>query len=117
MEELARESVAALPNVSVQSGSWVSGLEVAEAGSVIGGVMPCRDLQIPAPKSPLPDASVVLLAMATHCLLFPQKRWGFRCFSSCFSTYSAGINLESRQTAVGDSVVEPAHMAAYYCRA
>lgn len=41
MEEVARESVAAMPNVSVRSGSFVSGLSLAGNGDAIDGVLPC----------------------------------------------------------------------------
>ena len=37
MEEVARESVKALPNVTVRPGSWVSGLRLAEAHGRIQG--------------------------------------------------------------------------------
>ena len=79
MEEVARESVAALPNVSVRSGSWVSGLKLAETGTAIEGATPCCDLQLLL-KSPLSAASVVLLAMATHCLHYPTEAPRGHCF-------------------------------------
>lgn len=71
MEEVARESVAALPNVSVRSGSWVSALKLAETGTAIEGATTCCDLQLLL-KSPLSAACVVLLVMATHCLHYPR---------------------------------------------
>ena len=37
MEEVARESVAALQNVTVHAGSWVSGLKLGEAHGAIQG--------------------------------------------------------------------------------
>ncbi len=37
MEEVARESVKALPNVTMRAGSWVSGLKLAEAHARIQG--------------------------------------------------------------------------------
>ena len=80
MEEVARESVAAIPNVSVRSGSWVSGLELAETGTALEGATPSCDLQL-LPKSPLSAASVVLLAMVTQCLLYPTEAPRGPCFS------------------------------------
>ncbi len=40
MEEVARESVVALRNVTVRAGSWVSGLQLAEAHGTIQGRLP-----------------------------------------------------------------------------
>ncbi len=37
MEEVARESVAAIQNITVRSGSWVSGLKLAETGGSVQG--------------------------------------------------------------------------------
>ena len=79
MEEVARESVAAIPNVSLRSGSWVSGLELAETGTAIEGTTPCCDLQYLL-KLPLSAASVVLLAMVTQCLLYPTEASRGPCF-------------------------------------
>ena len=40
IEEVARESVAALQNVTVRAGSWVSGLKLADAHGAIQGRLP-----------------------------------------------------------------------------
>ena len=40
MEQVARESVTAVDNISVRSGAFVTGLSMSENGSAVKGVLP-----------------------------------------------------------------------------